>query len=228
MNDAPLDSLLDQLVTAEPRDAWGDVLLRARRSRRRYIVVVAMVAALVLVPATWAVIRAFEGTPAPPPVRKAFHFSNQDTAKAAKWLGKELPQAELDKAHGVLQVQTKAGPLDLWAAPSTQGGTCFFVGYEADVIASDLQNGTSACLQGNEPPLAAGTDFAELPEPWIVYGWARGAETSVEVKLQDGRTLTLPVVEHYFLGAIPNGTLLESVTGYDAAGNAIATWTPPK
>ncbi|MFL5960811.1 MAG: hypothetical protein ACJ75G_11160 [Gaiellaceae bacterium] len=227
MNDAPLDSLLDQLVTAEPSDAWGDVLVRARRGRRRYIAIVVAVAALVLVPATWAAIRAFEGTPAPQPVRKAFDFSNQATAKAAKYLGRQLPQADLDKAHGVVQVQTKAGPLDLWAAPSTQGGTCFFVGYEADMLGSDLQLGTSGCLQGNEPPLAASTFFSELPEPWIVYGWATGAETTVEMKLEEGPTLTLPVVEHYFLGAIPNGSVLESVTGYDAAGNTIGTWTPP-
>ena len=62
MMDAHLDQLLDELVPVEPREQWNDVLRRARRSRRRYFAVVAAVAVLVLAPAAWAAVNAFEGS----------------------------------------------------------------------------------------------------------------------------------------------------------------------
>ena len=64
-----LDGLLDELVTVESRAAWGDVVRRARRSRRRYAVAAAGVATLVLAPSAWAVQRVLSASPqlpAPP------------------------------------------------------------------------------------------------------------------------------------------------------------------
>jgi BNR/Asp-box repeat len=61
MMDDYLDGLLDELVTAEARDAWGDVLERARRSRRRYVAATVALAMLVLVPSAWAIQRAVAG-----------------------------------------------------------------------------------------------------------------------------------------------------------------------
>jgi hypothetical protein len=46
------------------------------------------------------------------------------------------------------------------------------------------------------------------------------------VKLTDGRTTTLPVVEHLFLGALPRGSEPASITGLDVSGNVLASWTP--
>jgi hypothetical protein len=43
--------------------------------------------------------------------------------------------------------------------------------------------------------------------------------------LTDGTTTTLPVVEHLFLGALPHGSNVASVTGRDANGDVVATWT---
>lgn len=48
MNDTYLADLLDQVVTAEPLPAWGDVLGRAQRTRRRYALAAVALAALVL------------------------------------------------------------------------------------------------------------------------------------------------------------------------------------
>ena len=71
-----LDHLLEELIPAE-RDAgsWSDVLDRARRSRRRYTALVAVLAALVLAPAAWAAVNAFEGTPAPQVIQQNFSYT---------------------------------------------------------------------------------------------------------------------------------------------------------
>lgn len=55
MTDDYLDELLDELVSTQPREAWDDVVGRARRSRRRYAAAVAIVAMLVLAPSAWAI-----------------------------------------------------------------------------------------------------------------------------------------------------------------------------
>jgi len=75
--DAYLDGLLDELVTAGPREAWSDVLRRARRSRRRYTALVAVLAALVLAPAGWAIQRAALSAPPIPPAPPAYQPGDQ-------------------------------------------------------------------------------------------------------------------------------------------------------
>jgi len=170
-------------------------------------------------------VKAFEGTPAPQPVRRTFEFSNRDSTEFAKRLGQKFPQAEVDQAHGVLQVQTKDGPLDLWAAPATDGGTCFLVGWEADMTAKMQFGGSGGCAQFHRLPIGAGT-FQGSDHPYaVVFGYARDSATA-EVKLWSGRTVTLPVVEHFFLAALPVGSALESVIGRNASGKVVARYKP--
>src|SRR5262249_11694296 len=128
--DAYLDHLLDELVAVEAPQAWQDVLDRARRSRRRYVAAVAVVAALILAPAAWAITQAFEGKPAPPSVTPFFRASNRMRAQMANALGRKEPKGMVSKAHGVIQVKTLDGLIDLWAAPAQGGGTCQLVAWE--------------------------------------------------------------------------------------------------
>jgi len=224
MTDSHLDGLLDELVPMEPHERWDDVVHRARRGQRRYTAVVIAVAALGLAACSWVALKAFEGTPAPPPVRGTFEFSNRATAEAAKRIGKMFPQAEVAKAHGVLQVRTKDGPLDLWAAPATDGGTCFVVGFEADRLPKLQVGSTSGCVPANPQPLiGAGTAGTSAHPYTVLYGYAAGPVATAQVKLGSGRTITLPVVEHFFLAALPPGSAVASVTGRDANGKVIAT-----
>jgi hypothetical protein len=69
-NDTYLDNLLDELVTTEAKPAWGDVVGRARRTHRRYVMAAAGLGALVLAPSGWAiqhaVLSAAPTIPAPP------------------------------------------------------------------------------------------------------------------------------------------------------------------
>lgn len=224
MTDSYLDGLLDELVPTEPQERWDDVVHRARRDQRRFAAVVIAVAALGLAACSWAAVRAFEGTPAPPPVRGTFEFSNRATAEAAKRIGKVFPQAEVAKAHGVLQVRTKDGPLDLWSAPATDGGACFVVGWEADMLPKLQVGDVNACVPADhQPPIRAGT-FQVSDHPYtVLYGYAAASVATAQVKLWSGRTVTLPVEEHFFLAALPVGSAVASVTGRDASGKVVAS-----
>jgi hypothetical protein len=225
--DAHLDALLDDLVSTEPREAWGDVLRRARHSRRRYTAAVAAVAVLVLTPATWAAVNAFEGTPAPQVIRQNFSYHRVIINPRTGDIVDMFPAADANKAHGVLQLQTSDGPLDLWAAPETDGsGTCWFVGWESD-ISPHHAIGNGACTTRNDAGITPATyNAAGHPASTVLVGSVTGSETTLDVTLTDSSTTTLPVAEHLFLGALPPGSQLASITGRDVDGNVVATWTP--
>jgi hypothetical protein len=225
MSETYLDGLLDELVTADPDEQWNDVVARARRSRHRYTAVVAAVVVLVLAPGTWAAVNAFEGTPAPHVIEQDFSYHR---VTINPWTGfvHRLPDADASKSHGVLQLQTSDGPLDLWAAPETDGsGMCWFVGWESDISASHAI-GTFACTTSDDAAITPETyNAASHPAYTVLVGSVTGSETTLDVTLTDGSTTTLPVAEHLFLGALPPGSQLASITGREAAGNVVATWS---
>ena len=222
-----LNHLLDELVPVE-RDAgsWSDVLDRARRSRRRYAVAVAVVAALVLAPAAWAAVSAFEGTPAPQVIQQNFSYHR---VTINPWTGNIINETDADatKSHGVLQLQTSDGPLDLWAAPEIdKSGICWFAGWESD-ISADHAIGTGSCTESNDAAINPRTyNAASHPAYTVLVGSVTGSETTLDVTLTNGSTTTLPVAEHLFLGALPPGSQLASIIGRDATGNIVASWTP--
>jgi hypothetical protein len=237
MMDAHLDGLLDELVRAEPRDAWADVLGRARRSRRRYVAAVATVAALVLAPAAWAITQAFEGKPAPQSVKSEFEAGNKMSAMFAKTLGRREPKAIASKAHGVIQVQTADGPIDLWAAPASGGGACYFVGWESE-IRETRAYGMSTCATAKPPRSAHNLEWGSWGEYThrtykIVQGYVYGPATTIRIALSDGSTRTLPVVEHLFLGALHQSVhwrlrpRITSLTARDAGGRVVGYWRLP-
>jgi hypothetical protein len=228
--DAHLDALLEELGTAEPREAWNDVLSRARRSRRRYAGVAAAIAVFVLTPATWAAVDAFDGTPAPPSIHQTFlqwdaQAAAMEAAQAGDGFSRHVPRADASKAHGVLQVATTDGPLDMWAAPELDGsGTCWFVGWESDLNADNPRGGGS-CTEPDGDAINPGWEWGiDHPTYTVLSGSVSGDETTLDVTLEDGRMTTLPVVEHLFLAALPKGSKPASMVGRDANGNVVATW----
>lgn len=146
---------------------------------------------------------------------------------AARDAGRRRRRKLVAPPHGVLQLQTSDGPLDLWAAPESDGsGTCWFVGWESD-ISADHAIGTGSCTESNDAAITPETyNDASHPSYTVLVGSVTGSETTLDVTLTDGRTTTLPVVEHLFLGALPHGSELASITGRDASGNVVASWTP--
>jgi hypothetical protein len=117
-------------------------------------------------------------------------------------------------------VSTRNGPLDLWATPSTKGGSCFFVDWEASEIKGVL-SGTSGCTPRHEPPIIAGTFQGTVWRYSVLFGYARGPEATVRVALDNGRVSTLPVVEHFTLAAVRSGTGPDSIVGRDAKGRVV-------
>ena len=234
MTDAYLDGLLDELVTAEPREQWNDVLGRARRSRRRYAVGIAAVAALVLVPATWAAVDAFEGTPAPESIEQNFvrwnaSADDMSALMAQSGFKRDVPLAVASKAHGVLQLATNDGPLDMWGAPESNGdGTCWFVGWDSELNGSGGPRGVSSCRQTDSQHFDwVGWNDPNHPAYTVLIGSVSGSEKTLDVTLADGSTTTLPVAEHLFLAALPHGSKVASIVGRGATGNEIASWRAP-
>jgi hypothetical protein len=232
MNDARIDDLLDELVVPfEPRPGgWADVLRRARRTRRRYALLGAALLALLLVPTGLAlrgeITDLFQGTPAPPAVSTSFEANNSIADMATKkGFGARFPHADVSQAHGVLEVQTSDGPEDLWAAPSDQGGKCWWVDFANDPAGPDGQYGFGGCDR-----LESGSQIDPAviwvePHPTLATLWGRVyvPADSVVVELQDGSSSTLPVVEGGFLASFERGARLERVTAYDD-GHEVASW----
>lgn len=201
------------------------------------VAVVALASAGVAVAAGFG---AFEGTPPPPDVSTSFSQLNRlaDQATQQGFAG-EFPQADVSKAHGVIEIQTSDGPEDLWAAPNDQGGQCYFIDWANDPPMRDgAKYGFGGCPPAGTTPIDAGgpTWVDGHPDLLTVDGSVSGDAASVRVTLQDGSTMTLPVVEHLFLGSIdePAGqtglgdTKVEKVTAFDAAGNQVTEWAAPQ
>jgi hypothetical protein len=236
MTEAMIDDLLDAHVPAvEQLPDWDGVMRRARRAHRRRVALLAVAAALVVVPAAYAVVRAFEGTPAPPQIRGGFSQSNRMIAQMNRFAIKRgfhvhEPRAVVATAHGVLQVRTSDGPLDLWAARSTSGGVCWFIDYEADLKPGRTPLGGGSCEQGPPPPpkIDYSTEWS-LRHPTIqsLTGRVYVPASFVRVELSNGDTIRLPIAEGFFLSSIPNHTHVRRITAFDARGRRVAAFSVP-
>jgi hypothetical protein len=226
-NPVPHDGTLHVLEEVRLRRSWRPMLGVA-------VALVALAGAGVAVAAGFG---AFEGTPAPPDVSANFAQGNKmaDTA-IQEGFGQQLPQADVSKAHGVIEIQTPDGPQDLWAAPNDQGGQCFFIDYANDPVGSSGgEPGSGGCITpdayGDSKIVADGPEWGiDHPDLLTIYGSVEVAAATVNIALQDGSTLTAPVAEHFFLASIPKpatgGAKLGKVTAFDATGTKVAEWTP--
>lgn len=241
------DDAIRRLAAANPVPHDGPLHqpapIRARRPGRPVLGVAVAVAALagagVAIAAGFG---AFEGTPAPPDVSASFTQLNRMPDPAvqqgidAKW-----PQADVSKAHGVIEAQTPDGPEDLWAAPNDQGGQCYFIDWAND---PPEQDGTKYGFGGCPPTWSTSKPINPPGVGWIVghpnlltvWGSVAVDAASVEITFADGSTMTLPVVEHVYLGSLdePAGQTgvgdekVVQVTAFDASGNQVAQWTSPR
>lgn len=237
MNEAMIDDLLDAYVPAvEQLPDWDGVLQRAKQTHRRRVVLFATAAALIVVPAAYAVVRAFEGTPAPPVIRGGFSESNRMADMANRYGVKrgfhiQVPHAVVASAHGVLQVQTSDGPIDLWAARSDEPGRiCWFIDFEADLEPTGTPIGGGGCDQGAIPPskLTYGTIWTmKHPTLQTLTGRVYRRAAAVRVALSNGSKIRLPVAEGFFLGAIPNHTHVRRIDAFDAEGKRVASMIVP-
>ena len=138
----------------------------------------------------------------------------------------KLPQTDASRAHGVVEIQTPDGPEDLWAAPNDQGGQCYLIDWANDPIGKDgSRYGVNGCEQSPPPPsnISVSDVWVYLhPDVMTVYGSVYVPAATVQITLDDGSSVTLPVVENLFLGSLPKGTKLDKVVALDASGNEVA------
>ncbi|HVP75966.1 MAG TPA: hypothetical protein VMS63_08090, partial [Gaiellaceae bacterium] len=231
MTEAYLDELLEGLVPPPVvRADWADVLHRSRRTRRRYAVVAALAAALVVVPTAIAfggrIAGWFEGKPAPVSIRQDFIAFNADMKRMSAFMARsgfvrKAPQAIASRAHGVLALQTADGPVYLWAAPRRGGGICWLLQLKKGA-------GDGSSCDGTWPPdtrLSFSTMGSIVyPSEQLIYGRALGGAVSIVVDLSDGETTKLPVVEGLFVGAYPKHVHPLKVVSYDAGGRPVAVF----
>ena len=195
-----------------------------RLSRRSRPVLALAAAALVLVPTALAfgskIADLFEGTPAPPAISNSFAADNA----TQKSFASQLPHAEVSKAHGVIEIQTADGPEDLWAAPSDQGGQCWFIDFANDPPVLNSQYGFGGCYPLPPPSNISWGDVWVPPHPSLltVWGHVYVEASTLQLTLADGSTVTLPIVEGVFLGSLDKTAKVTKLTAYDEAGNVVA------
>jgi hypothetical protein len=228
-------------AAAAPRDRTA---LRAPRLHRSRLALGVVTAALVLVPTAVAfggkIVDLFEGTPAPPEVSTDFTIFNRMAGLAIQQgFSETMPEADVSKAHGVIEIQTPDGPEDLWAAPNDQGGQCYFVDFANDPPRLSGKPGGGGCFTPADAYSYSKIDpegpgwTIEHPDLLTIDGSVAVDATTVHIMLRDGSILTAPVIEHFFLVSIPKpaqsgDARLERVTAFDEAGNQVADWTPPQ
>ena len=256
MTDSPLQILSDfRAGVAEPgketaRRIYTLVTAPATRNRRELerrwytrrprLVLIVVVAALLAVPTAVAfggkIVDLFQGTPAPAEISTTFTGFNRMFDKLADFSTRQgfamtMPHAEVSKAHGVIEIETADGPQDLWAAPSDQGGNCYFIDFANDPPTPTGKLGIGGC--DPSPPPASNINWGQVwfrPHPDLVTVWGSVFvdAATVHVALEGGSTLALPVVERLFLGSLARGEKVVRVTAFDAAGDEVAEWTKPR
>jgi hypothetical protein len=230
----------DRLDRALPASAggpdWNDVGRRAAAKARRRAAGVTLVAVLALavvgVSTAWAV-GAFRGTPAPQGLQTM--FSQEDENRVAEVLGVfKQPGVDAARAHGVIQLRTAAGPLRLWAAPVRGGAHCSFIEL-GDRPSNSPPLGVTTCENevppASAPAIEAGVDplppGLERPSIRALHGWIRlGQAGTLFARLSDGSVERIPVVEHYFLFAVPDGKRVSLLTFRGPEGRAVARMAP--
>lgn len=233
---ASADTELRDLFADEPELlALADMVQQSRGAVRRArgrSAALALAAAVVLVAAPVSlalgdgVFGLFEGAPATHAVKAQYLMLNGSLTKAAASAFAVTP-AEVSKAHGVAEIETVAGPVYLWTAPETDGGSCYLVQF-ADEPPSDLVGG--GCYAPTAPNggnmVVGSFPSARHPSLQILYGYTFGHATTVKLVLIGKPSLVLPTIQRYFLAAISERTHVRYVISYDAQGVQVGEAVP--
>jgi hypothetical protein len=225
------DAVRDEDGTARERVRRGLHRSRRRRVSRVWIVVaVVLVGAAVVSSAFGWTLRLFDaiaGEPAPTSVRKAFAI--RDAARPRQFpIFRESPAMEVveEKAHAVLGLDTSAGRVIVWSAPTKGGGRCLMI----DIVALRRSDGAPAAGGGCSPsplppeiPAVFGVSGTRIGDRYLelVRGEVSVGVASVELRYPDGRRETLPVFERFFLSELRDGMRPTVMITRDANGAEI-------
>jgi hypothetical protein len=177
----------------------------ARRWRRLAIAVVTLALAAVMAASALALYDFVAGEPAPPDVTKLLVEEGAAERIAPLFAGKRNVVAE--EAHGVAALETPAGRVFLWTAPTIDGPICYFVEFERLSERAGAPRGEGHCgphLSAGAPMIfvlhRATIDGRELA---IVVGWAHESVESVVLRSPEGVERELEVSEGFFIADVP-------------------------
>ena len=205
---------------------------RAWRSRRLWVLVGAALlgAAIVSSALGWTgrLIDVIAGEPAPPRVKRAFAVQNEARARQLMPIFRSAASGNtvVERTHGVIGINSSAGSVVIWAAPTKGGGVCWLLDIERLRQPNGLPNGGAGCIPGPEEPsvpLTFGLRRTRVADDYLtlIEGRAGADVASIELQYADGEHETLPIFERFFLHEPRAGSRPTLLVARDRSGAEI-------
>jgi hypothetical protein len=241
----PNEFPLPEGAFARQRSLVGEHVLKRRppRSRRRVVSVVVVTAgllgALLVTPAVGLGDRLLDllQRPAAPPEVQA-HFAADETLRKQLFAHAEAAGHALHdryspvvagEARGVAAIESPDGPIYLWAAPTEDGRQCWLIQAGAEAATGRPYGSGSCDATEAESKIRPGTLWtAERPSLKILHARVYDdAITRVEIVIEDGPAVSVPVVAGHALGTVAKGAHVLAFVGRNASSEEVTRATLP-
>ncbi len=177
----------------------------ARRLRRLWPVLAVLALAAVLVTSAWGlgarILDFVSGEPAPEQVKEQFARELR-VKQISPLFERQTPGVIAEQARGVIAIESSAGPIVLWVAPTESGGYCYIVDVQAHPGPRGQPNGESGCDPSPQTN----------PISWIISNSSVGGKllrllkghvaprvASLEIVFAGGESEQLQLVDGFFL-----------------------------
>jgi hypothetical protein len=205
-------------------------------SRKRVLVaaaavLVAAVAAGAALGGVQQVLDWFQGTPPTPAVQQEYTHWNaaadaRNYALARANMAADAPTVDMKTVHGILALQLDTGPAYLWSGDVSDGGTCWLVQISDQSVGGEPAS-SNGCMTAAQLASSSVIEGISAPDGSLVMLGRAPNATTASLALSDGTTVTVPVVEDYFLASMPSGESAQDLTTYNAAGDQVASASVP-
>lgn len=203
------------------------------------VVAAALLGALLITPAFGLGERLIDllQRPAAPPEVQA-HFAANETFRkqllahaeaAGHVLHDRFSRVVAGEARGIAAIESADGPIYLWAAPTEDGRQCWLIQAGAEVATGRPYGLTSCDAPEAESKMRPGTLWtAERPSVKILHARVYDdAITRVEIVIEDGPEVSLPVVAGHALGTVEKEVRVLAFVGRNAGSDELARTTLP-
>jgi hypothetical protein len=205
-------------------------------SRRQVVVatsaaVIAAVAAGAAFGGVQQVLDWFQGTTPTPAVEQDYVHWNaaadaRNYALAHANMAADAPTIDMSTIRGVLALQLNDGPAYLWSGNLSDGGACWLVQISGESVGGEPASGSGCMTSTQLTTTSMVEEISSADGSLLVLGRAPNASMA-SLALSNGTTVSVPVVEDYFLASLSNGESAQDLTTYDAAGNEVANEAAP-
>lgn len=222
-DDAPdWDDVLQRAAHARDGYQSGRARMRIRSRRAWYaLAAAALLTVLVVNPAFGIgprVLEWFQGSPAPEQVERNLASLNE----ALDRFEREGTPVIAERARGVTAIETDHGWVYLWAAPMEGGGWCLYT----QTPSSGEHTAAATCQDGGPEtqPLLVERMSQDYDDGRLrlLAGRADPPIRSLELRLEDGSTDTIPLVDQFFLHDIDEGKEAVALIARDSTGRVVS------